>query len=331
MISFCGETANEVWVKAAQELLYREDNTSSRIGFNREILHAAFSITDPRQRWVTSRLPSINPAFALAELVWIVNGAREAKTINFWNPILPRYAGNCDNYHGAYGYRIKHNLSIDQFTRAYQALKSNPESRQVVIQIWDSRIDFPDVSGQPVDSDIPCNICSMIKVRNGKLEWTQILRSNDIFLGVPHNFVQFTGLQEILAGWLDIEVGSYVQYSDSLHLYEKDIDVLAFSSAETKKNMDSLAAPKDQSEKLFNAIYRNMKKLMEPDIKKTEFMKALDLKCKNRAYQNIMFIIGADAARRKGWAKECINIISICDNPVYRQLWDGWIARQIAI
>ena len=35
------------------------------------------------------------------------------------------------------------------------------------------------------------------KVRQGKLEWSQIMRSNDVLLGMPYNFIQFTGLQEI--------------------------------------------------------------------------------------------------------------------------------------
>jgi len=331
MISFCGQTANEVWIEAARRLLHQEEHKSSRLGPTRELLHAAFSITDSQQKWVTSRIPTINPAFALAELVWIVNGAREAKIINYWNPILPKYAGNGDNYHGAYGYRIFHHFGLDQLTRAYLTLKNKSESRQVVIQIWDSKIDFPDDAGQPIDMDIPCNICSMVKVKNGKLEWSQILRSNDIFLGVPHNFVQFTGLQEILAGWLDIEVGSYVQYSDSLHLYEKDADKINFSSADSEKNTDSLALNKVQSEKNFKLIYENMKKLMDPGIKKADFMRTLDLKCKHRAFENIMLVIGADAARRKGWGKESEDIMSMCDNPVYQQLWNGWFARKMAM
>ena len=49
------------------------------------------------------------------------------------------------------------------------------------------------------------------------------MRSNDIFRGLPYNFVQFTSMQEILAGWLKINVGSYNHVSDSLHIYERDL------------------------------------------------------------------------------------------------------------
>ena len=61
-----------------------------------------------------------------------------------------------------------------------------------MIQIYDTKEDFPIDNGKPRDDDIPCNICSMLKVRQGKLEWSQIMRSNDVLLGMPYNFIQFT-------------------------------------------------------------------------------------------------------------------------------------------
>ncbi len=51
------------------------------------------------------------------------------------------------------------------------------------------------------------------------------MRSNDHFRGLPHNLIQFTTVQEVLAGWLGISLGSYHHYSDSLHVYESDGDV----------------------------------------------------------------------------------------------------------
>ena len=59
----------------------------------KEILHAAISISDPRQRWMMSRQPALNPAFALADVVWIMNGRRDIGFLEFWNtiPILGRW------------------------------------------------------------------------------------------------------------------------------------------------------------------------------------------------------------------------------------------------
>ena len=77
MISaFHGQTADIVWQEAAEA--FRRSigvrDQDSRGGSTKEILHAAMSISDPRQRWVVSRRPPLNIAFALAEVVWIMAG-----------------------------------------------------------------------------------------------------------------------------------------------------------------------------------------------------------------------------------------------------------------
>jgi thymidylate synthase len=239
------DTADQVWRAAASELngecVARAQH--GRGGITQELLHVVFTIRDSRQRWVVSRYPAINPAFAIAEVVWILNGRNDAAFLNHWNPRLPQYAGDVDCYHAAYGFRLRKEFGFDQLARAYNALSNNPDTRQVVLQIWNPQIDFPDESGQPVSADIPCNVCALPKIRDNKLEWLQIMRSNDLPRGLPYNFVQFTCLQEIMAGWLGVGVGTYCHVSDSLHVYEKDVpDLQAFSPVEEAPSTDSLCS-----------------------------------------------------------------------------------------
>src|SRR5207248_10388743 len=88
-----------------------------------------------------------------------------------------------------------------------------------------------------------------------RLEWTQVIRSNDLFLGLPHNFVQFTVLQEVLAGWLGIEAGTFNVVSDSLHVYERDRHAIAAAMQVVVANdEESLALPKDESERAIQAL-----------------------------------------------------------------------------
>ena len=144
MISlFQGATADHVWQQVAQAFRQSEGvaTQNGRGGPTREILHAAISIEDPRQRWAVSRLPALNPALALAEVVWIMTGRRDRAFLEFWSKEYRKYAGDGPELHGAYGHRIRRHLSIDQLNRAFQVLSSNPDSRQVVLQIWDSEVD----------------------------------------------------------------------------------------------------------------------------------------------------------------------------------------------
>src|SRR5881275_1472276 len=64
---------------------------ASRGGMTRELLHVTFLLRDPRQRWVFARQPAINPAFALAEALWIVAGRNDSAFLEAWNSQLSKY------------------------------------------------------------------------------------------------------------------------------------------------------------------------------------------------------------------------------------------------
>jgi len=326
--AFPGKTADDVWRQAISAL--KDDDCSvhqSRLGATREILHANLYIENPRERWVISRLPAINPAFAIAEVFWILAGSNDAGFINFWNPSLPKFAGGDETYHGAYGYRIINQFGVNQLERAYHALKNNPESRQVVIQIWDAKADLPNEDGTPASTDIPCNLFPMLKVRDGKLEWTQIMRSNDLYRGTPYNFVQFTTLQEILAGWLELEVGGYYQISDSLHIYESDCQDLSYQlSPDVQQNTDNLSLVKSAFDSLFKTVWQSLIKLTQQNLTTDEFYQAL-INELPIAYKNLLLVAAADSARRRGWDTEMAWAIEKCSNPLLASLIRAWVER----
>lgn len=54
------------------------------------------------------------------------------------------------------------------------------------------------------------------------LEIVVTMRSNDIWLGVPYDVVQFSMLQAAVAGELKVAVGRYTHISGSMHLYKRD-------------------------------------------------------------------------------------------------------------
>lgn len=331
--TFSGKSADNVWCQAIS-LLMKDEHCSlqqSRLGAMREILHANFYIENPRERWVISRKPAINPAFAIAEVFWILAGSNEASFVNFWNPALPKYAGKTSEYYGAYGYRLKKQFCFDQIELAYNVLRKNSNTRQVVLQIWDPETDFPNQDGSPRSEDIPCNICSLLKVRNGKLDWVQIMRSNDLYRGTPYNFVQFTTLQEIIAGWLGVEVGLYLQVSDSLHLYVTDLREInkatSLASITASSNSDDLRLPKDDWEKVFAEIYNFMKLMSNPNMAISEFRKIISSRTIPTCYANLLYVVAADCARRHGWFDEMDESISTCDNQLLGELWEKWQKR----
>jgi thymidylate synthase len=328
---YSGATANEAWQKAAVDFKndQRFREVPSRLGDMLEIPRASFHIENPRERWVSSRKPAINPAFAIAEVVWILAGREDSKFINHWNPILPKFAGNDAVYHGAYGARLRYKFCFDQIERAYNILKNNKITRQVTLQIWCPELDMPSDDGEPRAADIPCNVCSMLKIRDSKLEWTQVMRSNDFILGTPHNFVQFTSLQEIMAGWLGLEAGSYHQLCDSLHIYKNDYGSLESSMSQNHviPNTDRLDISKDEFEKAFPSLLKLFDSLTDSQLSKQEFNSLISSSSQPDSYMNLLYIASADTARRRGWEEEAMYASGLCANPALKQLWDSWYAR----
>lgn len=329
---FTEETADDLWLSAREVFLGAEPmEFRGRTGRTREVRPVLLSLRSPQERWVVSRTPVLNPAAVLAEVVWIVSGRRNSSFVNYWNPALPEFAGEGEVYHGAYGYRLRHAFGIDQVETARKALSANPESRQVCLAIWHPRTDQPTDEGKPQAEDIPCNVCAMLKVRDGKLEWTQVMRSNDLWLGLPFNIVQFTMLQEFMAGWLGIGVGTYHHLSDSLHLYERDESALRELDpvADIPRNSDDLTkTPFLESERLLRSIEARMELMSKGDLPLSCYEELLPPEDWPTSYANFFRVILADAARRSEHTAFALNTMTECTNDVLKVLYARWHTRQ---
>jgi thymidylate synthase len=324
---FRAPTADALW-RQSFRLLSEQQNGSlpqrSRAGCTIEALHVAFELDDPRQRWVVSRHPAINPAFAVAELIWMLAGSNEAAVVNYWNRQLPKYAGGTHTYPGAYGHRLRNHFGFDQIQRAFKALRANPDSRQVVLQLWDATHDLPTDDGKPQSSDVPCNLMSVVKVRQGRLHWTQVMRSNDIIRGFPYNVIQFTTMQEVLAGWLGVELGPYCHWSDSLHLYDSDLAQFnAASDCEVVRSTDSLMSTAEEGEVIVSDLYQRLRALTKDDLTKKE-LEILALFPAHGGYQSLLAVLAAEAARRRTWFDVMEQIEDLNQNAALRQLWTLW-------
>jgi thymidylate synthase len=300
----------------------------SRLGRTLEVPRVAFSISDPRKRYTFARSPAINPAFAIAEVVWIMTGRNDSAFLNYFNRALPKFAGESPTYHGAYGKRLRSGFGVDQLARAAETLRSKKESRQVVLQIWDANADLPLSCGTPVSCDVPCNVTSMLKIRDNRLEWTQILRSNDLFRGVPYNFIQFMTMHEILAGWIGVDPGCYCHLSDSLHVYESDL--AAFDSVRTKTpnwSTTNFNLPFDDTMASLNSLAAHVDELICSSTSRFDFAKIIDASRLPICYRDMLCILFAEAARRRDDHDLVEVIMKRCECEALRLLMNNWLER----
>lgn len=325
---FKGSTADEAWAMAAAELLDTSRTTqSSRGGCTIELLHTAIVISNPRERWVRSRRPPINPAFGIVEAIWILAGRSDSRLVNHWNPQLPKFSGIGQEYHGAYGRRLRSSFGLDQIQRAIDNFEHNPITRQVVLQIWSSELDAPHKSGLPRSDDIPCNVSSLLKVRDNQLYWLQLLRSNDLLRGTPYNVIQFTVLQEFIAGCLGLDLGQYTQISDSLHIYISDLPVFWACRGRQRgaETSISLSLPRKEAFEALDAMEKALDRLANSTTPH-EFEKVLDCSLPS-GHADLFMIAAADSARRRNWSELQADAASRCRDVALLELWEAWETR----
>ena len=190
--------------------------TASRGDF-RELRGATIRLNNPRLRLSRTERRG-RPFSALAELVWYLSGSNRIEPIQAYIPGYDENAEADGTVHGAYGPRLRDWRGRDQLRETINFLKTEPGSRRAVIQLFDSD------DGKGSHKDIPCTTTLQLLQRAGRLDLIATMRSNDVWLGLPHDVFCFTMIQEIAARTLGVGIGEYVHFAGSLHLYEKDRD-----------------------------------------------------------------------------------------------------------
>jgi len=204
--------------KVYTELLSRPIDVVATKGSNSEIFGCLIELTNPRAR--LSITETKGKAFSpLGELLWYLSKTNKLDFIQYY--IKPYIKSSDDNLtiHGGYGPRLfNKDGAIDQVKNIIKILKKKPTSRRAVIQLFDAK-DLLEYH-----KDIPCTTTLQFTIRDSKLIMMTSMRSNDVYLGLPHDIFCFTMLQELIAVTLGVEIGTYYHSVGSLHLYESNLD-----------------------------------------------------------------------------------------------------------
>lgn len=225
------DTFSSVYPAVNNYLLDNKEWESCRDGKVKEILDFKTIVTNPYRRLVGGYGRNINPFFLLAEAMWIFCGRKDVRFLTLFNKNMEQFSDDGKVFHAPYGFRLRHwgvrsedkfceeNLhaaqGYDQVADAIKLFENNPNTRQVVLSIWN-----PDLDLGTKTKDIPCNDVIMLKIRDGKLITTIQNRSNDLHWGLPTNLFQFSFLTELIAACLDVELGTQTHNSQSLHVYD---------------------------------------------------------------------------------------------------------------
>lgn len=172
---------------------------------------------NPMERVLFDQDRDCNPFFHFMESLWILAGRNDVAWLSQWLKTIGQYSDDGVIFHGAYGDRINRG---EQLKKVIHRLRTETHTTRAVLQIYDHFLDA-DYHGK----DLPCNTMVFLGVQNDKLNLTVANRSNDMIWGAyGANVVQFSMLQEYIAGQLGCGVGWYTQMSNNAHIYP-DTDV----------------------------------------------------------------------------------------------------------
>ena len=109
---------------------------------------------------------------------------------------------------------------IDQISEVVAQLKSNPNSRRIIVSAWN-------VAALPAMALAPCHAFFQFYVADKKLSCQLYQRSADIFLGVPFNIASYALLTHMLAQQCDLQVGDFIWTGGDCHIYSNHQEQVA--------------------------------------------------------------------------------------------------------
>lgn len=192
--------------------------TASRGAFT-EITGVLLELENPLARLSRTETKG-TPFSALGEFCWYLSGRSDHESIKWYLPraYRPQDVTPDGRLPGAYGPRLIGTSGGGQLERVVTMLQEKGTTRQAVLQLFDAN-DLR--TGQ---SDVPCTCTIQFLYRDGRLHVVTYMRSNDVYLGFPHDVFCFTLLQEWVARRIGAEPGTYKHVAGSLHLYDEHAD-----------------------------------------------------------------------------------------------------------
>ena len=161
----------------------------------------------------------------IQELLWFLTGFSnnnwlKERGVSIWNE-WAREDGDLGPVYGVQwrSWPTPDGKHIDQISELIQTLKTNPDSRRMIVSAWN----VAELSKMAL---MPCHALFQFYVApsqnagdKGRLSCQLYQRSADIFLGVPFNIASYALLTYMLAQQCNLEVGDFIWTGGDCHIY----------------------------------------------------------------------------------------------------------------
>ncbi len=183
------------------------------------------------------------------ELLWFLKGDTNIKYlqengVKIWD----EWANENGDLGPVYGHQWRNwnSQELDQITELITTLKSNPNSRRMLVSAWNPSV-LPD-SSKSFSENIengkvalpPCHAFFQFYVSEGKLSCQLYQRSADIFLGVPFNIASYALLTMMIAQVCELQAGDFIHTFGDAHIYNNHFEQVALQLSRNPKPLPKM-------------------------------------------------------------------------------------------
>jgi thymidylate synthase len=307
------KTFDDLLRKVIKAIIKHGARMSATRGDARELFGVLLEVERPRSR--LSRTERKGTLFsALGELLWYLAGTNALDFISYYAPRYGRDSEDGKTIRGAYGPRLFDWRKNNQIAQVIELLRDKPTSRRAVIAIFEAG----DIATH--FRETPCTCTLQIVVRDGRLHMLANMRSNDVFVGLPHDVFAFTMLQEILARTLGLKLGTYRHAVGSLHLYDDRMDeARTFLREGWQERVSMPPMPKSDPWPAIEALRR-----IEPQVRSGEGLNADDLDLEPY-WKDLVRLLQVYSCFRRGKKDE----ISVIRQHMISKVYDPYIEKKL--
>ncbi len=181
-----------------------------------ELQNEVTVLSRPLDRFVFLPGRGNDPFAAIAETTWVLAGRNDIDWLSRYLPRAGEFSDDGATWRGAYGPRLRNWCGSDPLLKVVHQLRDEPSTRRAVLALFNPAADYVDTR------DVPCTTTIQFLKRNGRIDATVTMRSNDVWWGFSGiNAFEWSVLLEAVAFWTGAEVGTLTFFAGSFHLYER--------------------------------------------------------------------------------------------------------------
>lgn len=235
------------YAKALADVLKNGKVSENRTGTDTlSLQHKYFYVKDAKFDFPIIKGKKIFPEKALIEYMWFLNGKNDVKwlndrNVNYWN----KWADETGSIGKSYGYQFRKwvptnipGKTFDQFTLLLNEMIENPNSRRLIINLWNVE-DLRYMNLPPCVLYYQFNIEYNKDTKISYIDMHVIVRSQDSFLGLPYDIAGAAYFLNIVAEILRFKTGNKYQARE-IHYTANDFHIYSNHILQVKKYIDNV-------------------------------------------------------------------------------------------